>query len=215
MRLIPSIALHCVTRTPASSENNATFTEAHSQITRCLYGKWMCSEVSPNSSCESHPAGLFVRVLRCLIAASLLFPISAATAPFQAATTITGAPFRSDGAVTIVHYWATWCAPCRVEMPVLDAYYRRHHAQGLQMLAVSIDQGVSARKLQEVTGKFSFPVARVDDMKMPRRDIPRALPLTRVYDRSGRLVFASKGDGRSTIDMATLERVVTPLLSRG
>jgi hypothetical protein len=47
---------------------------------------------------------------------------------------------------------------------------------------------------------------------MPRRDIPTALPVTRVYDRTGRLVFATKGDGRSTLDMATLERVVTPLL---
>ena len=64
-----------------------------------------------------------------------------------------------------------------------------------------------------MTRKFAFAVARVDDVKMPRRDIPTALPVTRVYDRSGRLVFASKGDGRSTIDMATLERVITPLLA--
>lgn len=82
------------------------------------------------------------------------------------------------------------------------------------MLAVSIDQGVSTSKLQQVTGKFAFPVARIDDVKMPRREIPTALPVTRVYDRSGHLVFATKGDGRTTIDMATLERVVTPLLSR-
>jgi thiol-disulfide isomerase/thioredoxin len=155
-----------------------------------------------------------VRIFRCLIAASVACSVSAAAAPFQSARTIAGAPFTGNGEVTIIHYWATWCAPCRIEMPILDAYYRKHHAQGLAMLAVSIDQGVSARKLQEATGKFAFPVARIDDVKMPRRDIPRALPVTRVYDRSGRLVFASKGDGRSTIDMATLERVVTPLLSR-
>jgi thiol-disulfide isomerase/thioredoxin len=155
-----------------------------------------------------------VRVLRCLLAALLVTSMPAGAAPFQSAKTITGAPFSASGEVTIVHYWATWCAPCRVEMPVLDAYYRRHRSQGLAMLAVSIDQGVSTRKLEQVTGKFAFAVARVDDVKMPRRDIPKALPVTRVYDRSGRLVFASKGDGRSTIDMATLERVVTPLLQR-
>ncbi len=82
------------------------------------------------------------------------------------------------------------------------------------MLAVSIDQGVSKRKLEDATSRFSFPIASVDDVKMPRRDIPRAIPVNRVYDRSGRLVFTEGGDGRSTIDMATLERVVTPLLSR-
>jgi thiol-disulfide isomerase/thioredoxin len=156
-----------------------------------------------------------VRAFRCLIAiATFVSSVPAAPAAFTEARTITGASFNADDGVTIVHYWATWCAPCRLEMPVLDAYYRKHHSQGLHMLAISIDQGASDRKLQQVTSKFAFPVARVDDVKIPRRDIPTALPVTRVYDRSGRLVFASKGDGRSTVDMATLERVVTPLLSR-
>ena len=155
-----------------------------------------------------------MRLFQCLSAAALVCSLPAAAAPFESAKTIAGAPFNSNGEVTIVHFWATWCAPCRIEMPVLDAYYRKHHAQGLAMLAISIDQGVSTGKLQQVTGKFAFPVARVDDVKMPRRDIPTALPVTRVYDRSGRLVFATKGDGRSTVDMATLERVVTPLLRR-
>jgi thiol-disulfide isomerase/thioredoxin len=150
----------------------------------------------------------------CLAACLLVSPLPALAAPFQSAKTIAGAPFASNGDVTIVHFWATWCAPCRLEMPVLDAYYRKHHAQGLAMLAISIDQGVSTGKLEQAAGKFAFPVARVDDVKMPRRDIPAALPVTRVYDRSGRLVFATKGDGRSTVDMATLERVVTPLLGR-
>jgi len=157
-----------------------------------------------------------VRALRCLIAAgTLVSSVPAVPAAFSDARTITGVSFNADEGVTIVHYWATWCAPCRLEMPVLDAYYRRHHGQGLQMLAISIDQGASDKKLQQVTSRFAFPVARVDDVKIPRRDIPTALPVTRVYDRAGRLVFASKGDGRSTLDMATLERVVTPLLTRG
>jgi len=156
-----------------------------------------------------------VRLFRILIAACTLVPAAPALpAAFTAARTVTGATFNADQGVTIVHYWATWCAPCRIEMPVLDAYYRKHHSEGLQMLAISIDQGVSPSKLQQMTGKFAFPVARIDDVKMPRRDIPTALPVTRVYDRSGRLVFATKGDGRSTVDMATLERVVTPLLTR-
>lgn len=157
-----------------------------------------------------------MRLFRCLIAVGILTS-SAPVVPaaFSEARTITGAPFNADEGVTIIHYWATWCAPCRVEMPVLDAYYRKHHPQGLHMLAISIDEGASQQKLKQATSSFSFPVARIDDVNVPRRDIPTALPVTRVYDRSGRLVFASKGDGRSTLDMATLERVVTPLLIRG
>lgn len=155
-----------------------------------------------------------MRLIRCLLAASLAWSLPATAAPFEATKTIAGTRFSGSGQVTLVHYWATWCAPCRLEMPVLDAYYRKHHDQGLAMLAVSVDQGVSTAKLRQATGRFAFQVARVDNVKLPRRDIPTALPVTRVYDRSGRLVFATKGDGRSTIDMATLERVVTPLLGR-
>jgi len=155
-----------------------------------------------------------VRLLPFLLIASLASSTPTFAAAFESAETIAGTPFNGNGEVTIVHYWATWCAPCRIEMPVLDAYYRKHHGQGLAMLAISIDQGVSTAKLQRVAGEYAFPIARVADVKMPRRDIPTALPVTRVYDRSGRLVLATKGDGRATIDTATLERLVTPLLAR-
>jgi hypothetical protein len=81
------------------------------------------------------------------------------------------------------------------------------------MVAISLDDGASKAKLRETTSGFAFAVARIDDVKMPRKDIPKALPVTRVYDRDGKLVYATKGDGRSTIDAATLERVVSPLLA--
>ncbi|MBV9527993.1 TlpA disulfide reductase family protein [Sphingomonas sp.] len=149
-------------------------------------------------------------LILALLAAS---PAGAAAAPFQAAKTLDGASFDATGRVTIVHYWATWCAPCRLEMPVLDAYYRSHRAQGLAMLAVSIDDGVSSAKLKSATERFAFPVARIDDVRMPRRDIPSAIPVTRVYDGSGHLVFESKANGRSMVDAATLDRIVTPLLT--
>jgi thiol-disulfide isomerase/thioredoxin len=154
-----------------------------------------------------------LRILRCVAAVSLACSAPLFAAPFQSARTVDGVSFNPAGEVTIIHFWATWCAPCRIEMPILDAYYRKHRGQGLAMIAVSIDQGVSTRKLKDATGKFAFPVARVDDVKMPRRDIPAAIPVNRIYDRAGRLRFQSRGDGRSTIDAATLERVVSPLLA--
>lgn len=144
----------------------------------------------------------------------LLLPVRGTAAPFQSARTLDGSAFNTKDEVTVVHYWAAWCAPCRVEMPVLDAFYRKHHGQGLAMIAVSIDDSASTAKLKQMTSRFAFPVAKVDDVKMPRRDIPAAIPETRVYDRAGRLVFQSKADGKTTLDAATLERVVDPLLAR-
>jgi len=154
-----------------------------------------------------------MRLLKLVAAAILLSSVPVAAAPFQSARTLDGAEFNSKGDVTVVHYWATWCVPCRIEMPVLDSFYRKHHRQGLAMIAISIDDSASTAKLKQVTSRFAFPVARVDDVKIPHRDIPAAIPETRVYDRTGRLVFQSKADGKTTVDAATLERVVDPLLA--
>jgi thiol-disulfide isomerase/thioredoxin len=147
------------------------------------------------------------------LALLLVVATAASAAPFGPVRTLDDHSFDPTGHVTIVNYWATWCAPCRAEMPVLDAYYRQHRAQGLKMVAISLDDGASKDKLREVTHAFAFPVARVEDVKMPRKDIPKALPVTRIYDQNGKLVYATKGDGHSTIDAATLERVVSPLLT--
>jgi cytochrome c biogenesis protein CcmG/thiol:disulfide interchange protein DsbE len=139
---------------------------------------------------------------------------SAAAAPaLPSARTLAGQPFVAGERLTIVHYWATWCAPCLVEMPVLDAFYRRHHTQGVAMLAISIDQGASAGRLRQMTARYAFFVARIGDVRMARRDIPAALPVTRIYDRAGHLLFQTRGDGRSTLDSTTLERVTSPLLA--
>ena len=134
-----------------------------------------------------------------------------------ASKTLDGKPFalsEQRGHVVIVTFWATWCAPCKAEMPALDAYYRRHQADGLSMLAISVDAGASIKKLQGATSAYSFPVARLDDTRMARSAIPTALPETRVFDRLGALRYDSASEkGRPPIDGPTLERVVTPLLA--
>ena len=70
-------------------------------------------------------------------------------------------------------------------MPVLDAFYRKHHVEGLAMVAISLDDGASKAKLREVTSAFAFPIARIDDVKMPRKDFPKGMPAPRIYDCSG------------------------------
>lgn len=142
--------------------------------------------------------------------------VGAADVPSLAATTLEGKPFSlaaSRGQVVIVNFWATWCVPCRTEMPALDSYYRAHKSEGLALLAISVDAGASKKKLAAVTSKFSFAVARIDDTRIARSQIPSALPETRIYGRDGRLRFDSLARKGAPLDEPTLQRIVAPLLA--
>ncbi|WP_068076330.1 TlpA family protein disulfide reductase [Novosphingobium lentum] len=132
------------------------------------------------------------------------------------ARTIDGATVSlasTHGQVLVVNFWATWCAPCRAEMPALDAVYRRHRGQSMQMVAVSLDAGASTAKLATATRGFAFPVALIAETKIARRAIPTRLPVTRIYGRDGRLRYDSAELGGRAMTEVELEQVLAPLLA--
>jgi cytochrome c biogenesis protein CcmG, thiol:disulfide interchange protein DsbE len=116
------------------------------------------------------------------------------------------------GKVTIVNFWATWCPPCRKEMPALDAFYKRYHAQGLDMIGLSTDRPHDRSEVAKVMQSFSYPAAMLNDAKSDGFDEPSALPVTYVVDKNGilraRLVPSDK-----PLTEQTLAAVVMPLLS--
>jgi peroxiredoxin len=96
-------------------------------------------------------------------------------------------------------------------MPALDAYYRRHRAQGLQLLAVSVDESANEAKVRAIMQSFSFSAALVRNVNAKGYGRIWRIPLTFVIDRQGTL---RKGDwyGDPGLDLPQLEKVVTPLL---
>jgi cytochrome c biogenesis protein CcmG/thiol:disulfide interchange protein DsbE len=117
------------------------------------------------------------------------------------------------GKVVIVNFWATWCVPCRAEMPALEDYYQKHRAEGVQLLAISMDSPGDEAKVREVMRAFSFPAALARDSNFKAYGRIWRIPLTFVIDRRG-ILRKDGWYGDPGIDVPLLELTVTPLLQQ-
>jgi thiol-disulfide isomerase/thioredoxin len=117
----------------------------------------------------------------------------------------------ATGKVVIVNFWATWCKPCRAEMPALDAYYQKYRAEGVILLGISMDDPKDEAKVRNVMGAFSFPAALAQNASFEGYGRIWRIPLTFVIDRHGN-TRKDAWYGDPGIDLPLLERVVTPLL---
>jgi len=107
--------------------------------------------------------------------------------------------------------WATWCAPCREEMPALDAYYRQHRDEGFVLIALSMDDPKDSAKVLEMMKPYSFPVGLARDAEMNGYGRIWRLPLTFVVDRKG-ILRKDQWHGDPALDAQLLEQGITPLL---
>ena len=98
------------------------------------------------------------------------------------------------GKVVILNLWATWCGPCRMEMPGMENLYRRYRSEGLEILAVSLDKG-SSDKVQVFTDEYrlSFPVLLDSDGQVERQYHAHTIPTTFVIDKKGMIVAEVDG----------------------
>jgi cytochrome c biogenesis protein CcmG, thiol:disulfide interchange protein DsbE len=115
------------------------------------------------------------------------------------------------GKVVVVNFWATWCPPCREEMPVLDAFYRRYHGQGLEMIGLSADRPHDRADVSKAMQSFSYPAAMLDDAKVNDFGAPSALPVTFVIDGNG-IVRAKLTPDEKPVTEKSLGDAVIPLL---
>ncbi len=138
---------------------------------------------------------------------ALIFSIFAATslassglegqaAPDFALKSATGENLRLSeyrGDVVMINFWATWCGPCRQEMPLLDELYARYQRVGFNLLGVNIDDDSRrAMNMVEELG-VSFPVlfdARKEVSKLYEVD---AMPVTVIVDRKGTVRYVHHG----------------------
>jgi peroxiredoxin len=117
------------------------------------------------------------------------------------------------GQVVILTFWATWCGPCRQELPLLSDYAARHASQGLSVLGFTLDSTDASVKVREVASRLSFPVGLLEDSTLPGYGRIWRIPVNFTIDRRGLLVDDGWKDKEPVWTAERLERVVTPLLN--
>ena len=132
--------------------------------------------------------------------------------PAFSVTTLGGAPVSDTllrGRVVLVNFWATWCLPCRVEMPLLEAMANRHTAAGLSVIGFSVDRTAPdavATFLRE--RGITYPVAIVGRDEETAFGGVQGYPTSVLLDRTGRVRYKVLGP----LAMASLEPAVRRLL---
>lgn len=139
-----------------------------------------------------------------------------APAPSYAAATLEGDTVSLEGlrgSAVLLNVWATWCAPCRHEMPELQALQDRYGGRGLEVVGVSVDRAGAADEirsfLEEVGVTYTIlhdPGERVTDLFSVY-----GLPATFLIDREGTVVWRRIGPLRA--DEAELAEVLDEILS--
>jgi peroxiredoxin len=132
-------------------------------------------------------------------------------APELTLTTVDGkteslADYRDQ--VILINNWATWCPPCRAEMPELEAYYQTHKNNGFVMIGISA--GDPRDQVQTFIAEYglTFPIWLDPTMKALDAFNSRSLPSSFVIDQTGTIRLSWTG----AISLEMLEKYVTPLL---
>jgi cytochrome c biogenesis protein CcmG/thiol:disulfide interchange protein DsbE len=163
--------------------------------------------------------GLATRISRGFCLAALPFALSGAAparkpkvgeiAPDAELTLMDGTKLHLDemrGEVVVLNFWATWCVPCRTELPTLDHYYKMQKQHGLRVYAVTTEGSVPLFKLKPLFGVLTIAPAR--KIKGPYSPIDGGVPTNYIIDRAGKLRYAKAG----ALTLDSLNEQLVPLL---
>jgi cytochrome c biogenesis protein CcmG/thiol:disulfide interchange protein DsbE len=116
------------------------------------------------------------------------------------------------GEVVIVTFWASYCEPCREELPLLSTYAARNAQHGLRVLGFSIDAQESLPDVRKVAASLSFPVGLLGSPWAAGYGRIWRMPVSFVIGRDGRLVYNGWDDAQPVWTKESLQRIIDPLL---
>jgi len=119
------------------------------------------------------------------------------TMPEYAATSLDGSKFELTShrdKVVLLNIWATWCGPCRYEIPELQTLQSKYGARGFEVVGISVDEGAPDSVKQFVAqNKMTYPVAIDAEGRIAGLFQTSVLPTSAIVDRSGRVIWKKYG----------------------
>jgi thiol-disulfide isomerase/thioredoxin len=136
-------------------------------------------------------------------------------APALSLERIDGAPLGPDdlrGKLVFLNFWATWCVPCRQEMPAMERLYQEFGKRGLDVVAVNFQESRSEIQGFLKTVPLSFPIALDSGGEAAHAFGVRGLPVTYLLDRDGRILWKAIGprEWNSPVTRAYFEKILQP-----
>lgn len=134
--------------------------------------------------------------------------------PAYTATFLDGSSFdlaSQKGSVVLLNLWATWCGPCRFEIPELDKLHRAYQARGFKVIGVSVDEGGAADVKPFVAEqKISYPIVLDPEGKLATILQTTNIPTSVLVDRNGKVIWTHVGPV-STSDPLLMRALETAL----
>lgn len=176
-----------------------------------IAGRWLISFTRSRRAVRAVALGLFAAVCAAGALAQALKPGDAA--PELSLATLDGKPISLAalrGKVVLIDFWASWCAPCKEEMPFLEGLYKRMRSRGLVVMGVSVDSERDNAKDFIAKMKVSFPIVHDGKHAIADRFKPPRMPTSYLLDRQGKVRFVYEGYRKD--DAREIEQAIEKLL---